>query len=56
LFVLVLEKIILLAILLPIGLLYCLRKAYRWLAEEELDQWIRTLFDPSSEEAEEKMS
>jgi ABC-type multidrug transport system fused ATPase/permease subunit len=53
LFVLVLEKIILLAILLPIGLLYCLRKAYRWLAEEELDQWIRTLFDPSSEEAEE---
>ena len=53
LFVLVLEKIILLAILLPIGLLYCLRKAYRWLAEEELDQWIRTLFDHSSEEAEE---
>jgi ABC-type multidrug transport system fused ATPase/permease subunit len=57
LFVLVLEKIILLAILLPIGLLYCLRKAYRWLAEEELDQWIRTLFDPSSAvEAEEKKS
>ena len=53
LFVLVLEKIILLAILLPIGLLYCLRKAYRWLAEEELDQWIRTLFEPSSKEAEE---
>jgi hypothetical protein len=44
LFVLVIEKIILLAILLPLGLLYCLRKAYRWLAEEELDQWINTLF------------
>ena len=47
LFVLVLEKIILLAILLPIGLLYCLRKAYRWLAEEELDQWIGNLFSGS---------
>ena len=45
LFVLVIEKIILLAILLPLGLLYCLRKAYRWLAEEELDQLITTLFD-----------
>ena len=40
LFVLVIEKIILLAILLPVGLLYCLRKAYRWLAEEELDAWV----------------
>ena len=47
LFVLILEKIILLAILLPIGLLYCLRKAYRWLAEEELDQWIGNLFSGS---------
>ena len=46
LFVLVIEKIILLAILLPLGLLYCLRKAYRWLAEEELDQWIASLFEP----------
>ena len=45
LFVLVIEKMILLAILLPLGLLYCLRKSYRWLAEEELDQWIYTLFD-----------
>ncbi len=47
LFVLILEKIILLAILLPIGLLFCLRKAYRWLAEEELDQWIGNLFSGS---------
>ena len=39
------EKIILLAILLPLGLLYCLRKAYRWLAEEELDQLIASLFE-----------
>jgi len=46
LFVLVIEKIILLAILLPLGLLYCLRKAYRWLAEEELDQLITSLFEP----------
>ena len=46
LFVLVLEKIILLAILLPIGLLYCLRKAYRWLAEEELDQWFVLYLSP----------
>jgi hypothetical protein len=46
LFVLVIEKIILLAILLPLGLLYCLRKAYRWLAEEELDQLIASLFEP----------
>ena len=44
LFVLVIEKIILLAILLPLGLLYALRKAYSWLAEEELDCWIRQLF------------
>ena len=40
LFVLVIEKIILLAILLPLGLLYALRKAYCWLAQEELDVWI----------------
>jgi len=40
LFVLLIEKIILLAILLPVGLLYCLRKAYRWLAQEELDVWV----------------
>jgi hypothetical protein len=40
LFVLVIEKIILLAILLPLGLLYALRKAYGWLAQEELDVWI----------------
>ena len=46
LFVLVIEKIILLAILLPLGLLYCLRKAYRWLSEEELDQLITSLFEP----------
>ena len=45
LFVLVIEKIILLAILLPIGLLYCLRKAYGWLAEEELDEIITALFE-----------
>lgn len=48
LFVLVIEKIILLAILLPLGLLYALRKAYRWLAEEELDCWIGQLFGRSS--------
>lgn len=48
LFVLVIEKIILLAILLPLGLLYALRKAYRWLAEEELDGWIIQLFGRSS--------
>ena len=40
LFVLVLEKIILLAILLPLGLLYALRKIYKWITEEELDHWI----------------
>ena len=40
LFVLVLEKIILLAILLPVGLLYALRKTYKWLTEEELDHWV----------------
>jgi hypothetical protein len=40
LFVLVLEKIILLAILLPLGLLYALRKIYNWITEEELDHWI----------------
>lgn len=45
LFVLVIEKIILLAILLPLGLLYLLRKAYRWLAEEELDVWLGSLLD-----------
>ena len=50
LFVLILEKIILLAILLPIGLLYCLRKAYSWLAEEELDQWILSLCENNSGE------
>ena len=48
LFVLMIEKIILLAILLPLGLLYALRKAYRWLAEEELDGWIIQLFGRSS--------
>ena len=48
LFVLVIEKIILLAILLPLGLLYALRKVYRWLAEEELDGWIIQLFGRSS--------
>ena len=48
LFVLVIEKIILLAILLPIGLLYCLRKAYGWLAEEELDEIITALFEKST--------
>jgi hypothetical protein len=40
LFVLVLEKIILLAILLPLGLLYALRKIYKCITEEELDHWI----------------
>ena len=40
LFVLVLEKIILLAILIPLGLLYALRKIYKWITEEELDHWI----------------
>ncbi|MEK9773272.1 MAG: hypothetical protein VW576_06865 [Opitutae bacterium] len=48
LFVLVIEKIILLAILLPIALLYCLRKAFRWLSDEELDHWISTLFDEAT--------
>ena len=48
LFVLMIEKIILLAILLPLGLLYALRKVYRWLAEEELDGWIIQLFGRSS--------
>jgi len=51
LFVLLIEKIILLAVLLPLGLLYALRKAYRWLAQEELDHWIfrtweKTSFEP----------
>ena len=47
LFVLVIEKIILLAILLPLGVLYALRRAYRWLAEEELDCWITQWFPQS---------
>ena len=49
LFVLVIEKIILLAILLPLGLLFALRQAYRWLAEEELDCWIGQLFGQAKE-------
>jgi hypothetical protein len=49
LFVLVIEKIILLAILLPLGLLFALRHAYRWLAEEELDCWIGQLFGQAKE-------
>ena len=40
LFVVVIEKIILLAILLPLGLLYGLRKIYHWYAQEELDAWV----------------
>ena len=48
LFVLMIEKIILLAILLPLATLYALRKAYSWLAEEELDCWIPQLFSQSS--------
>jgi hypothetical protein len=49
LFVLVIEKIILLAILLPLCLLFALRQAYRWLAEEELDCWIGQLFGQAKE-------
>lgn len=51
LFVLVIEKIILLAILLPLGVLYALRRAYRWLAEEELDCWINQWFAQSKNPA-----
>lgn len=47
LFVLVLEKIIMLAILLPLGLLYALRKIYKWITEEELDHWIEQAMPPS---------
>ena len=54
LFVLVLEKIILLAILLPLGLLYALRKIYKWITEEELDHWIEQAMPSSGDEEKKK--